>query len=363
MSDVSPSRSSVDERAIWRILDAAANRLREGLRVVEDFVRFQRNDPRISGQLKQLRHDFQSAWSQLDAWQLVASRDTPGDVGTTISTSAERSRSTLQDVIAANCKRVEESLRTLEEFSKLISPAVSAQIEQLRYRFYSIEQSVLLWNRRHELLAKASIYFLLTEKTCARNWQDTAREAVAAGVDVIQLREKSLDDGELLKRARWVREITAGTETLFIMNDRPDIALLSEADGVHVGQEELPPREVRQLLGADRLIGVSTHDLEQARAAVAEGADYLGVGPVFVSGTKTFDQFAGPAFVQQATKIELPWFAIGGIHLETLPQAVEAGATRVAVCQVLSQSVNLRGTVEKMRNLLLAGNNSMADNV
>src|SRR3712207_5176281 len=131
---------------------------------------------------------------------------------------------------------------------------------------------------------------------------------------MVQLREKSLSDRELLERARQVRRWTRETGTLFIVNDRPDIARLAEADGVHLGQEELPVKEARRLLGPEALVGVSTHDLEQVGQALRDGASYVGVGPTFPSQTKPFPDFPGLEFVRQAAaETSLPAFVIGGV--------------------------------------------------
>src|SRR5204862_4332083 len=129
----------------------------------------------------------------------------------------------------------------------------------------------------------------------ALDW--TIREAAAGGADVFQLREKSLTDRDLLERARDVRRWTRETGTLFIVNDRPDIARLVEADGVHLGQDDMSVKEARRILGPQAIIGVSTHSLRDLRRAIEDGASYLGVGPTFPSGTKEFDQFAGLEFI------------------------------------------------------------------
>src|SRR4029077_19302983 len=131
---------------------------------------------------------------------------------------------------------------------------------------------------------------------------------------------------------KLVRGWTNRTGALFIMNDRPDLAVLTNADGVHVGQEELSVREARRIVGPSRLVGVSTHTIEQARQAVLDGADYIGVGPVFSSTTKSFVQLAGLEYVSQvAAEITLPAYAIGGIGGENIDEVLAAGASRVAV--------------------------------
>src|SRR5262249_54162956 len=153
-----------------------------------------------------------------------------------------------------------------------------------------------------------------------------------AGVSVVQMREKKLPDRELIAWGRYVREWTADAGALFIMNDRPDIAVLTDADGVHVGQDELSVRDARRIVGPHRLIGVSTHTIEQARTAVLDGADYIGVGPVFPSTTKAFEEFAGLKLVREvATDLTLPAFAIGGITAQNIGEVVAAGSRRVAV--------------------------------
>ena len=317
---------------VLRILDAAANRGREGLRVVEDAARFVLNDPHLCGLLKSLRHELAAALQQLGGETFHVQRDTTGDVGTALSTASEADRESFGHVLLANCKRVEESLRTLEEYGKLIDPHAAATIEQLRYRFYTLEKALLTTASSRQRLADCRLYLLVTASACGAGFERVVKSALDGGVDGIQLREKSGDDRRLLQLAEQVREWTSAAGALFIINDRPDVAVLTGADGVHVGQEDLSVQHVRRFVGTDQLVGVSTHSIEQARQAVLDGADYLGVGPTFPSQTKQFDSFAGLDFVRAvAAEIALPWFAIGGITPDNVAQVIEAGATRLAV--------------------------------
>jgi thiamine-phosphate pyrophosphorylase len=157
----------------------------------------------------------------------------------------------------------------------------------------------------------------------------------------------------LLERARKVRAWTAKAGVLFVMNDRPDIARLAEADGVHLGQEDMPVQDARRILGPGALIGVSTHSLDQARQAVLDGASYIGVGPAFPSGTKSFSEFPGERLIREvAEETSLPAFVIGGINLKTIDRAVAAGAQRVAVSQAICQADEPRlATLELVRRL------------
>jgi thiamine-phosphate pyrophosphorylase len=155
---------------------------------------------------------------------------------------------------------------------------------------------------------------------------------VEAEVGALQLRDKRLTDRQLMERARRLRENTHHTMTLAIINDRADLAQLVAADGVHVGQDDLAVKDARAMVGAQQLVGVSTHSLEQAGAAVLAGANYIGVGPTYPSTTKGFDAFGGLDLLREvAGGIRLPAFAIGGIGLENLEDVLRTGIMRVAV--------------------------------
>ena len=340
---------------VVRVIDAAANRAREAIRVVEDFVRFTLDDAHLSGLLKGLRHRLAEVLSVLDTRELVSARDTAADVGTSITTESESQRRSPRDVLCANFKRLQEATRTLEEFTKILDPSLAGRLEQLRYETYTLEKAVLTTAFPKCDLENRKLYLLVSAEASQRSLEQLVLESTSAGVDIVQLREKERSDRELLHVARRVREWTRSTGALFIMNDRPDLALLSEADGVHVGQDELGVRETRRVLGPDRLVGVSTHTIEQARQAVRDGADYIGVGPVFASRTKSFDALAGLDFVRQvAEEITLPWYAIGGIDLQNVRQAVEAGAARVAVSSAVCRAEKPGEAARRLASLLSA---------
>ena len=329
-------RTETDHTDTLRIIDAAANRAREGLRVLEDFVRFMLDDARLTGLLKHCRHVLTQALMSVDQVGLLKARETRHDVGTGISTQAESLRTSPMDVLQANFKRVQEATRSLEEFGKILSPSLGDAIEKLRYQLYTLEKSVLLTRVNHRRFEGRRLYLLVTEALCDRGSGPAIREALAAGVGIVQVREKSMSDRELIEHGKRVRDWTRQAEALFIMNDRADLAMITEADGVHVGQDELTIREARRIVGPDRLVGVSTHTIQQARQAVLDGADYLGVGPMFPSKTKQFEQLAGLEFVAQvAQETRIPWFAIGGINIKNIQPVLDAGATRVAVSNAI----------------------------
>lgn len=336
-----------------RIVDAAANRAREALRVLEDVVRFAHDDAFASRQLKELRHDLGAALAEVPPAHLLAARETMRDVGTAIQTEREGVRESLRDVVAANLKRLQEALRTLEEVGKLFGPPLGAKLEQLRYRGYTLERVLLLGDDARARLAAARVYFLISVDECRRSLETTIRAAAAGGVDVVQLREQDLPDRELLEHAREVRQWTREVGVLMIVNDRPDIARLAAADGVHVGQADLSVRDARRIVGADALVGVSTHTLDQVRAAILDGASYLGVGPTFASSTKDFATLAGLEFVRAAAaETSLPMFVLGGITAANVGDVVRAGGRRIAVCAAIGQADDPRAAAAELRAAL-----------
>jgi thiamine-phosphate pyrophosphorylase len=315
-----------------RILDASLNRASEGLRVVEDYVRFVLDDPFLTGRAKALRHDLAAAAAKISPLDRHAARDTQRDVGTAISTETEVSRRDAWDVCAASLKRTEQSLRSLEEYGKLLDGEFAGRMESLRYGVYTLEKAIEVGRSSRDRLHGVHLCILVSGCGSLAQFEQTIGELVDAGVGMIQLREKHLDDRELVVRARRLMERTRGSQTLCIVNDRADIAAAVRADGVHVGHEDLSVKEARAIVGTRMLIGVSTHNVEQARAAVLDGANYLGAGPTFASRTKGFDDFAGLDYLREvSSEIRLPIFAIGGITAENLPSVMTAGIERVAV--------------------------------
>lgn len=187
-----------------------------------------------------------------------------------------------------------------------------------------------------EHLRQVRLYVLLTEAVCSRGWYETALGAIDGGADCLQLREPMLPDSELLRRARCLSEFCRSRGVLFVVNDRPDIARLAGADGVHVGQNDLPVSEVRRITGAGTLVGVSTHDSRELGVALAAGPDYVAVGRMFVSRTKPSSTVAGVAFLREAlARSPVPVVPIGGITADNAGRLLDAGARCLAVCEAV----------------------------
>tara|TARA_B100000809_G_scaffold232199_1_gene247889 strand:- start:3385 stop:4524 length:1140 start_codon:yes stop_codon:yes gene_type:complete len=342
-------RNGSDLPADWpqiaRILDANANRAEEGLRVLEDCFRFGRDDPFLAGQLKQLRHALSEALEFLPRQDCLLARDSHGDVGRAIVARGEYDRDSLGGIIEANIRRVQQSLRSLEEYSKPVSVEAASRIEKLRYQSYDLHQALFRSQHVAKRLLASRLHVIIDAANSDLELQQQIEKLAAARIDMIQLRDKQLDDRLLIHRAGVIRRTLDRLQAaqpgipLLIINDRPDVARASSADGVHVGQDDMAVAQARKIVGFHALVGVSTHSIEQARQAVLDGADYLGCGPTFPGQTKQFDAYPGPAFLEQVSaEIRLPAFAIGGITLENLDEVLETGIQRVAVAGAISNS-------------------------
>ncbi len=344
-------------REIYRILDANFNRAREALRVAEDCGRFALNDPAITSMAKHMGSDLKQLLDAMPIAEFYASRNTPGDIGTEITSPTEQSRGSISDVAAAACKRLTSSLRTIEEYSKILSPGTTLSIERMRYNAYTLEQRLMSRFLVGERFGSVRLYVLLSTRTCGHSLRDTARAAIAGGADALQLREKHAPDGALLALAAELRELTDETNRMFIMNDRADIAAIVGADGLHLGQEDLPLAEARTLLRPGALIGRSTHSVEQARAAVTEGADYIAVGPVFESRTKDAGAPVGCDLLRRVREaVDLPIVAIGGINEGNLDAVLAAGASCIAVCSSVCCAPDPKAAAQALRRKIDAHN-------
>lgn len=346
-----------------RIIDANANRAAEGLRVMEDVARFALDHTRLVGEFKQARHDLQSALASVPGGRLslLASRDTPGDVGTGIKADGtETVRSSLHAVAAAAGGRTTQALRAIEEAIKLVAPGAAAAVEHVRYRVYEAEKQLGLALGTGRA-PQWRLCVLITESLCTsgRAWLDVARAAIEGGADCIQLREKGLSDSELLRRAKELVELASrivigesGGHASVIINDRADIALLAGASGVHLGQEDASVASVRELAGERLLVGVSTHDLSEARNALHDGADYVGVGAMFPTTTKVRDT-SGPeylaAFLEMTHETRpLPHLAIGGITPANVGDLAAVGCRGVAVSSVVCGAADPAGVCREL---------------
>jgi thiamine-phosphate pyrophosphorylase len=319
------------QSSLERILDANLDRAREGLRVVEEWCRFGLNNSQLTEKCKQLRQEIAS-WHGLE---LRLARDTREDIGTELSHPQEEKRSSIEQVLQANLCRSQEALRVVEEYGKLYKPEMGTAFKQIRYQVYILE-SILLISRRRQQLQDARLY--LVSSPCEELYS-IVEAALKGGLQLVQYRDKNTDDKIRIANAQKLRQLCRDYGALFIINDRVDLALAVDADGVHLGQQDLPIAVAREILGSQSLIGRSTTNPQEMESAISEGADYIGVGPVYETPTKAGKAAAGLEYIRYAVQhATVTWFAIGGIDLANVSNVLDAGAERVAVVRAIMQA-------------------------
>jgi len=365
------SQPSSEAQAL-RALDASLNRAREGVRVVEDYLRFGQDNPWGVTRCKALRNQLADIARAIGEERLLQARSTATDTGRAVTSSAEATRLDARDVAQTNLKRVQEALRSIEEFLKSLALTEAAfACESSRYQTYILERELSLLDtlgaeRRKRLLA-CNLMLIISESGCKLPAPDLLNSVLRGGVCVIQLREKNGSDRERFAalhrmvaslqqgEAKLQEELGAAySQPLILINDRCDFALELGADGVHLGQDDAPPQLARNLLGQDALIGMSTHNIDELEEAEREGiADYFGAGAMFATTTKQVEHQGGPAWGAQATlATELPVFCIGGVSATNLPTLIEHGVKRVAISSHLCQHDQPERAATELRALL-----------
>jgi thiamine-phosphate pyrophosphorylase len=340
------------------MIDANLNRCSEGLRVLEDVARFLLNDAELSQRLRTLRHDLALDTKPLTVG-LSSHRDSEHDVGGRYSkdkgqtVEATSSRSLL-DLVTANAKRVEESLRVIEELAKLpdlSSTLNSASFERTRFALYALERDLISRMSRRDKIEKiAGLYVILDRQFLAgRDELEVTSQIIEGGATVIQLRDKQSKKGELLILARKLKGLCSQAGVLFITNDYLDLALAVDADGLHIGQQDLPLPVVRRQLPIDKLVGCSVATVSQATRAQDEGTDYIAVGSMFPTTTKKEATVVGLDMLKELKRVvSVPVVAIGGIDQDNVGEVVTAGADAVAVISAVLGEKDVKGAVQKL---------------
>lgn len=337
-----------------RIIDANLNRASEAARILEEISRFMLDDRDLSEKLKNIRHKLSSL--QDEGYEnYLRSRDVENDVGLTIENPTQRAD--LENIFKANIKRLQQSLRTLAEYS-LEKPENLGIYEKLRYSSYNLEK--IMWEKLKERynqfkLSEKRLYLVTNSDNFSNSddFLDAVASALEGGVDIIQLREKNMSASQIMVLGGKIKQLCALYGAIFIINDRVDIALALEADGVHLGQDDMDVHSARKILGNDFIIGVSTHAPEQAQKAVSDGADYIGVGPVFETPTKAGRKAVGLDYAAWVSKnISIPAFAIGGINLENCESVLDTGISRLAVVRAIINSPSPEKSAKEFLNKL-----------
>ena len=353
--------SPAQPASVLRLLDANLDRAREGLRVVEDWCRFGLDRADLVARFKDLRQRL----GLLHADRYKQARHTATDVAAGMSHPAQSERQQPAAVVAANCGRVQEALRVLEEFGRGEDPVLAAEAAAIRYALYDLEVELLragaTGDDRRTQLQGCRLYLVTSPSP---RLEAVVEAALQGGVRLVQYRAKEgslapngepITDAVRLQQARALRQLCSRHGALFLVNDRIDIALAVDADGVHLGQGDLPPALARQLLGPEKLIGRSTHAISQLRQAVADGCDYVGVGPVNATPTKPGREPVGLEYLREAAaESPIPFYAIGGIDPGNLAAVQAAGGTRVAVVRAITEAADPAAASRELLGLLEA---------
>jgi thiamine-phosphate pyrophosphorylase len=340
------------ERAAYRIIDANFNRAREAVRVVEEYCRFVLNSGTLSERAKRLRHELCAAVGRLDAGNLIAGRDTLGDVGVGQKVEGQLQRATLKDCFTAGARRLTEALRVLAEVVQTENKAVAESFERLRYEAYTLEKDIMLFSEPVEKFSRVRLYVIITSNLPAEILA-LASQCAAGGADCIQLRAKDIPDDRLFATAVEFVEICREMGALSIINDRADIAAAAGADGVHLGQNDLPVEQVRRLQLSPLIIGKSTHSIKELDAACPSLPSYVSLGPVFTTPTKPDIERAGLEYVRQGLErlagTGISHVAIGGITADNVEQVIRAGAGRVAVCAAVTKATDAAEACRRLK--------------
>jgi thiamine-phosphate pyrophosphorylase len=297
-----------------RIFDANLNRICEGLRVIEEYTRFITNNIELTNQLAGLRKKINLSETQKDLVNNLVIRDTQKDVR---AKEIPTKRTDLLTLLKANFKRVEEGLRVLEEYSGL------PLYNQCRYDVYQLEKEIILQLMQKNI--KHGVYLISDDVA-------VLEKGLKWGVAMVQLRDKKATKKEILAKAYKLKEVAQNYQTPIIINDFLDIALLIDADGLHTGQDDLPLTQLRELFGPHKILGRTTHNLEQGIQAQTEGADYVSVGPLWATPSKPEREAIGFDYLQSANeKLTIPFVAIGGINLQNIDQVMQAQPPMIGV--------------------------------
>jgi len=345
------------ERSIYRIIDANFNRAREAIRVIEEFCRFCLNSSSFTEQAKQLRHQLSATINKLDTGRLISSRDAAADVGVDRTVDGQFRREDLHDCFVASCKRLTEALRALGEMTRIVEPSCARTFEELRFAAYTLEKEIVIFSDTIEKFRRVRLYVIISSDLPV-DVVSLAHRCVAGGADCIQLRAKALDDAALFALAAEFVGICRNGGVLSIINDRVDIATAVDADGVHLGQADLPVEQARRLQFKPLIIGKSTHSMQQLHAGCEERPTYLSLGPVFATPTKPAVQPVGLNYVRQATEFlsntAIAGVAVGGITLENLGGVLDAGAAAIAVCSAITAASDPAAACRALKEKIIA---------
>ncbi|MFA6424231.1 MAG: thiamine phosphate synthase [Candidatus Magasanikbacteria bacterium] len=320
----------------FSLIDANLSRAKEGMRVVEDTIRFVLRNEVLYAKIRPLRHLLAQLEHLLGSATRLTGRDFGQDLGQASLENNLVSRRNFWGLMKANISRLEEALRVLEEYAKIYLPQHYPYFQKLRHDIYRLEFEVLSSTPHYwlQLYFESGIVYPLSDNVDELVW------LIDHGAKVVQLRNKSNDKNEIFNQAKFLCEYIdkkdktafGYTPVLLIIDDCVEVASQLPVAGVHIGQTDMPFLHARKILGSSKIIGKSNNNLEQMKASVAEGADYVAIGPVFATPIKKDCTPVGIDAIKKIKKeIFIPWVAIGGINKENSSELYSVGANNIAV--------------------------------
>jgi len=323
---------------------------------MEEYCRFALNSGALSERAKGLRHELCAAVGRLDTGKLMADRDTVGDVGVGQKVEGQLERTTVKDCFTAAAKRLTEALRALAELAQIENRGVAEAVERLRYEAYTLEKDIVLFSEPVEKFNRVQLYVIITSNLPAEVLA-LASQCAAGGADCIQLRAKDIPDDRLFALAVEFVEMCREMGSLSIINDRADVAIAAGADGVHLGQNDLPVEQVRRIQLAPLIVGKSTHSLKELEGAFPALPSYVSLGPAFPTPTKPGIEIAGTEYIRQGlerlAETGIGHVAIGGITLDNVEQVIAAGAQRVAVCSTVTKAIDPADACRRLKERIV----------
>ncbi len=331
-----------------RIADVNLNRMSESLKFLEDIARFTLEHRALVSHIRTLRRDFLEVKKTLSVPSLVKYRASRTDIGRS-SRFDVTARASAQATILANFARAKEAARILEEVCKSADKQAGTRMKMIRFQLYDLEKTFIAHMQR---TFNPRLYVIIDERYASRyRIEQIVPLLVRCGATMIQLRAQELPDRTFHRIGMRISRTLKNTEVKFIINNRADIALACGADGVHLGQRDISVVKARQIMGEHAILGVSAHTLQQARRAEKQGADYLGVGAVFPTSTKTDARVCGLSVLKAiCAATRLPVVGIGGITDKNCRKVLRAGAAGIAVCSFIFEGKvrkNIRSLTQK----------------
>ncbi len=330
-----------------RIVDVNLNRLDESLKLIEDLTRFHLENRKLLAKIREIRKNFLKFKQAAPLQQIIAARKSQRDLGRGARFDTNQKKGA-GNLLISNFSRAKESSRIIEETLKGMRTDLSRTMKEIRFQIYDLEKDIVTFQAKkfnpylHAIIDEQYVRLSDIERV--------TKILVSNGATMIQLRAKTLNDRIFLKYASKIRKVTKNTDIKFIINNRLDIALACEADGVHLGQMDIPVTKARAISGDACIVGASARNVKEARKAEAQGADYLGVGAIYRTETKYDARICGLRTLQAVCKAaSIPVIAIGGINDNNYKAVLKAGASGIAVASFLfagNLKKNLRSLTE-----------------